>query len=139
MISDFERYLGDIERKVDAGEVILTKFLDLNEQLLAKGLQNKYEINFFGGTSFSERTRAIINASNPRVSEYHIVAYQIIFPKTINITHRTVLGTLMSLGVKRNLFGDIIVNNEDCYFLCCSEITEYIENEFSAINGQKIK
>ena len=45
----------------------------------------------------------------------------------------------MSLGVKRNLFGDIIVNNEDCYFLCCSEITEYIENEFSAINGQKIK
>ena len=61
MISDFERYLGDIERKVACGETILTKFLDINEQQIAKGLQSKYEINFFGGTSYSERTRAIIN------------------------------------------------------------------------------
>lgn len=139
MISDFERYLGDIERKVDCGETILTKFLDLNEQQLAKSLQNRYEVNFFGGTSYAERTRALINCTNPRISEYHIVAYQIIYPKTLNISHRNILGTLMSLGVKRNLFGDIIVSEDNCYFLCCSEIAEYIEQEFTMINNQKIK
>lgn len=139
MISDFERYLKDFERRVDAGETVLTKFLDINEQQLAKSLQSRYEINFFGGTSYAERTRAIINGANPRISEYHIVAYQIIYPKTLNITHRNILGTLMSLGLKRNLFGDIIVSEEECYFLCCSDIAEYLEQEFTMINNQKIK
>ena len=80
MISDFERYVKDFERKAEEGEVVLTKFLDINEQMLAKSLQNRYEVNFFGGTSYAERVRAIINSTNPRISEYHIVAYQIIYP-----------------------------------------------------------
>ena len=58
MVSDFERTLGDIIKKVELGEIILTKFLDLEELAIAKSLQNKYNISFFGGSSFSERQRA---------------------------------------------------------------------------------
>ena len=45
----------------------------------------------------------------------------------------------MSLGIKRNLIGDIIVSNEDVYFVCAKEISDFLEMEFKEINRQKIK
>ena len=45
MISDFERIIGDIEKKADLGESILTKFLDLNDQEIAKRLEHQFLVN----------------------------------------------------------------------------------------------
>ena len=139
MVSDFERTLGDIIKKVELGEIILTKFLDLEELAIAKSLQNKYNISFFGGSSFSERQRAIINGSNPKQKDFNIIVYKINYPKTLNISHRNILGTLMSLGIKRNTFGDIIVRDEECYLMCSTEISSFIEQEFTKINHQPIE
>ena len=139
MISDFERIIGDIEKKAETGEEVVTKFLDLNDQELAKRLEHRFLVNYFGGYSGAERVRAIINASNPRISLFNIVAYKIEYPKTLIISHRNILGTLMSLGIKRNLIGDIIVSNEDVYFVCAKEISDFLEMEFKEINRQKIK
>ena len=138
MISDFERIIGDIEKKASLGENVLSKFLDLNDQEVAKRLEKDYLVNYFGGYSGAERVRAIINSSNPRVAEYNIVVYKIEYPKTLQITHRNILGTLMSLGIKRNLIGDIIINDDCAYFICAKEICDFIELEFNEINRQKI-
>ena len=138
MISDFERIIGDIEKKANLGENVLSKFLDLNDQEVAKRLEKDYLVNYFGGYSGAERVRAIINSSNPRVAEYNIVVYKIEYPKTLQITHRNILGTLMSLGIKRNLIGDIIINDDCAYFICAKEICDFIELEFNEINRQKI-
>lgn len=138
MISDFERHLGDIERRARNGEVILTKFLDLSEQSLALKLAKEFKINFFGGIEGAERKRALVNIKNPKISEYNIIAYQIIFSKMVEFNHRNVLGTIMSLGVKRNTFGDIIVSNQEIYLLVSTEIAEYLETEFTEINHQPI-
>ena len=69
---------------------------------------------------------------------YNIVVYKIEYPKTLQITHRNILGTLMSLGIKRNLIGDIIINDDCAYFICAKEICDFIELEFNEINRQKI-
>lgn len=138
MISDFERIIGDIEKKANLGENVLSKFLDLNDQEVAKRLEKDYLVNYFGGYSGAERVRAIINSSNPRVAEYNIVVYKIEYPKTLQISHRNILGTLMSLGIKRNLIGDIIINDDCAYFICAKEICDFIELEFNEINRQKI-
>ncbi len=139
MISDFERILGDVERKSEQGEKVLTKFLSLDEQNIAYGLQRQYEIGLFGGFNNAERKRAVINARNPKISEFHIIAYQIIYPSRLNINHRFILGTLMSLGLKRNNIGDIIVTDDEAYFLVCSEVSPVIEQEFTKINETPIK
>ena len=138
MISDFERIIGDIEKKANLGENVLSKFLDLNDQEVAKRLEKDYLVNYCGGYSGAERVRAIINSSNPRVAEYNIVVYKIECPKTLQISHRNILGTLMSLGIKRNLIGDIIINDDCAYFICAKEICDFIELEFNEINRQKI-
>lgn len=138
MASDFERSLGDLARKSDNGEKMLTRFLDLEEQSIASSLRKQYDLTFFGGFSGAERKRAIINKRNSKISEFKIIAYQIIYPSMLNITHRAILGTLMSIGLKRNNIGDIIVTNNEAYFLICSEVEQIIEREFSKINGAPI-
>lgn len=138
MINDFKRSIGDLERLSNQGEKMLTRFLDLEEQSLANSLKKDYEINFFGGLSNSERKRAIINKKNPKISEYKIIVYQIIYPPMLKLTHRIVLGNLMSLGIKRNNIGDIIVTDTETYFLACAEIGSIIEQEFVKINNTPI-
>lgn len=139
MLSDFERNLGDIERRANLGEVILTKFLDLDEQTLASSLKKHFNLTFFGGFSNAERKRAIINLKNPKLREYNIIAYEIIYSKTLAISHKNILGTIMSLGIKRNTFGDIIVSGQKAYLIVTTEISSYIESEFTKINTQRIE
>lgn len=51
-----------------------------------------------------------------------------------SITHRDILGALMSLGIKREKIGDIILNNDMFYTVVYSDISYYI-----SINLTKIK
>lgn len=138
MLSDFERIIGDIERKSDLGEKVLTKFLSLDEQNMALRLNKQYDVNLFGGFNNAERKRAIINERNAKISAYKIIAFEISYPPKLNISHRAILGTLMSLGIKRNNIGDIIVTDTNAYFFICSEIASVIEQEFTKINGTPI-
>lgn len=138
MISDFKRSLGDLDRLSSQGEKMLTRFLDLEEQSLANSLKKEYDISFFGGFDGAERKRAIINKKNPKISEYKIIVYQIIYPSMMKLSHRMVLGNLMSLGIKRNNIGDIIVTDTETYFLVCSEVSNIIEQQFTKLNNTTI-
>ncbi|MBV4415242.1 RNA-binding protein [Clostridium tyrobutyricum] len=48
--------------------------------------------------------------------------------------HRDFLGALMSLGIKRQKFGDLILKkNEECYLACSSDISEYVTSNFTSV------
>jgi RNA-binding protein YlmH len=42
------------------------------------------------------------------------------------LKHKDYLGAIMSLGIKREKFGDIVLNGESCYFPVCYDISEYV-------------
>ena len=54
--------------------------------------------------------------------------------KDYDIAHRDVLGSLLSLGIKREKLGDIIINDEAIYFYIRNEILDYV-----LLNLDKIK
>lgn len=53
--------------------------------------------------------------------------------KTYN--HRDYLGSLMSLGIKRQVMGDIIVDGERAYLFCQESIEEFVINNLTHVAG----
>ncbi len=56
-----------------------------------------------------------------------------------NIEHRHYLGTLLSLGIKREKIGDLILQNDMCYVPVVADIVEYIINSLEKINGCAVR
>lgn len=121
----------------------LTKFLDFEEQKeIYRSLPKNTKVFFEGGYENAERKRAIISNDFVDISfdDFNIKIYEIIFESDIKqITHRHILGTLMSLGINRNSFGDILVTNSNYYLFVSEEISKYIEQNFQAVNHIPLK
>ena len=49
------------------------------------------------------------------------------------LTHRDVLGSLMSLGIKRGVLGDIVLNGNCAYLYCLQSVSEFIISELTRI------
>lgn len=141
----------DILEQVDRKYFFLTKFLDESEQVeLKANLQSNLQGNLFetvevhldGGYQNAERKRALITKENnvKLKDDFKIKAFRIDYSrKFIQINHRQVLGTMMSLGINRNTIGDIIVGDEmGTYLIVAEEITHYIVDNLTEINHTPI-
>ena len=124
-------------------EFKLTKFLDFEEQKeLRKTTSKDSYLYFEGGYELSERKRAIVLFNDEDVSfdDFDIKIYEILFESDIKqISHRNILGTLMSLGINRNSFGDILITEDKYYLFVTSEISKYIEQNFLMVNHIPLK
>jgi RNA-binding protein YlmH len=123
----------------------LTDFLDPREQHILKMLigehgEAKYQL--FGGSPSVERKRALIFPEylTANEEEFQINLFEIVYPaKFITIEHRQVLGTLMSLGLKRGKFGDILIKDSKCQFFAAKEIRDYIKSNVESIGRAGVK
>ncbi|MDN4523497.1 RNA-binding protein [Fictibacillus fluitans] len=112
--------------------VKLTDFLDPREQDIAQsiiGKDSEASLSFWGGSSFSERKRALIYPSyfQPEPKDFEVSILEVRYPaKFVSIEHRDVLGSLMNLGIKREKFGDILQNGERLQFVAAEEISDYL-------------
>jgi RNA-binding protein YlmH len=117
----------------------LTDFLDPREQQIVKavvGKSGEIHCHFFGGTDGAERKRAIICPDYYQADrdDFEIRLFEINYPKKfITIEHRQVLGSLMSLGLKRGKFGDILIEGDNVQFFAAKEIEEYLKLHFDSI------
>ena len=78
--------------------------------------------------NITERKRAFLYPEYYQVHEddFKITLYKVEYPqKFISITHPQVLGSLMSLGLKRAKFGDIILSGDQVQFYCAEEVESF--------------
>ena len=117
----------------------LSDFLDPRQQeILSSVLGSNQDVllQFNGGSDFVERKRALIYPDyySPESSDFNISLYDISYPKKfVTLEHRQILGTLMSLGVKREKFGDIIVTDERIQFIAAGEMDAYLTDRKSVV------
>lgn len=122
----------------------LTDFLDPRQQYIVKsivGSGNDIEVRFFGGYHLAERKRALIFPSYLQINEayFQVVLFGIDYPhKFVNITHRDILGSLMSLQVTRNKFGDILTDEIERQFLVAAEMAPFLKMEFTQIGHANV-
>ena len=96
------------------------------------------QISFDGGYMEAERKIWIVENEYSE-SNCPIVLLKFKIGKFGNLGHRNVLGTLMSKGIKRELIGDIIVNDDGGYILCKKEISDYLMFNVDKISNASIK
>ncbi|OZM58518.1 RNA-binding protein [Lottiidibacillus patelloidae] len=123
----------------------LTDFLDPREQKILSdliGKNDEIKVSFWGGASFVERKRAIIYPSYYEVStsDFMCTSFKVNYAtKFVSIEHRNVLGSLMSLGVKREKFGDVIIEEETVQFVIDTQISDYVKVNLNKIGKASVK
>ncbi len=139
--------VNDYLKKLEKDHFVLTKFLDAEESSLLHQLKNPHiEIFFNGGYDGAERMRAFLikkNDAPPTEDEFEISLLKVIPCSLTNlITHRHVLGTVLSLGIKREAIGDIVINQNDdkAIYIFVDKIMEnYIKSNLTKINNNLVE
>lgn len=136
--------LGDYYEEAIEGKIVLTKFLDFDEINQIKTIEKDgLKIYFYGGYDEAERVRAIIQYASyepPQKEDFKINIYQATFNDNYSsIGHRNVLGSIMSLGIERNTFGDIYISENSIYLITSFEISKYLIQNMPLINHQNLK
>ncbi|WP_028398933.1 RNA-binding protein [Ectobacillus panaciterrae] len=122
----------------------LTDFLDPREQQIITSLIGSHSdvsVQFYGGASGTERKRALISPSYvvPEEGDFQVEILQIEYAaKFFTIEHRQVLGALMSLGLKREKYGDILVQGETVHIAAAKEVSDYIIMNLQSIGRAKV-
>ncbi len=138
----FKKRVSTYIEKAYTGNVSLLMFLDEAKIGILNHLikHQSFKIHYYGGFKNSDRLRAILSLYPVSKEDFKIIVYKIIYNKRYySIHHRNVLGSLMSLGIKRECIGDIIINEEkEVYFACCFEISKYIKDNFHLVGNVPI-
>ncbi|WLD95082.1 RNA-binding protein [Alkalihalobacillus sp. AL-G] len=122
-----------------------TDFLDPRERFILESVIGKNEevhFSFWEGYNNIERTRGVLypNFLEPDYEDYDVQCYQLEYPhKFVTVQHPDVLGALMNLGLRREKFGDILVNGETIQLIVAKEISEYVELNLTAVGKVKVE
>jgi RNA-binding protein YlmH len=122
----------------------LTDFLDPREQHILKTIIGQHidlTCEFFGGSLSSERKRALLVPAYEVVDpvDFQIQLFEIDYPsKFVTIEHPQVLGSLMSLGLKRGKFGDILFQDKRIQLFICHEVSDYVKTQVQSIGRAKV-
>lgn len=121
----------------------LTDFLDPREQDILRKIIGTQDVKckLFGGSPYVERKRAIIYPDYYECEEedFQVSLIEVDYPsKFVTIEHPQVLGSLMSLGLKRGKFGDILLNDNRIQFFVAKDIEDYLLLQLESIGRTKV-
>ncbi|RPF56066.1 RNA-binding protein [Aquisalibacillus elongatus] len=135
----------DWKEQVDVQyKTVVTDFLDPREQTIFEsiiGKQSDMQLLFYGGYGQAERKKAILAPFYESVEndQFHITLLEGTYnQKFVNLSHRDVLGTLMSLGIQRKKIGDLIVDDGVFQILIDEEIAIFIQMQLTKIKNTSI-
>lgn len=84
---------------------------------------------------FEDAERKIMAFSYDEVWEYPISLIKITCKDKFNkLKHKDYLGSLMSQGIKREKFGDLILKDDECYLAVQKEISDYIRMNLKSVS-----
>jgi RNA-binding protein YlmH len=134
------RLIDSIEQVQRNYESRFTQFLDPAQIIKAERILTQFsDVKYFVtcGLQDCERNMIVISPDNvaEEKREIPVSALCILFKsKFEKLGHRDVLGALMSIGIKRDVIGDIIMDEDKCFCLVYSDISYFI-----ILNLDKIK
>lgn len=139
------RRILDLAIRAKNDQIFLnTDFLSINEIFIARSVLNSLkDINFIEtGLSFNaERKVFIISSETFDDKDILTDVFSMLSVRNlpISITHRDVLGSLLSLGINRNKVGDIFFIGRDVKIIIKKELETYLLETFNQVGNHKIK
>ncbi len=126
-----------------------TQFLTPQEQSLARELLLRLgageEVSFSGGYGEAERRIALFlpdyldAALYAQEEDYPLCAVRCTYRPEDRPTHRDFLGSLMGLGIRRDMVGDILVTEGGCDILLKREILPFVLQNYTGAGRVRLK
>ena len=119
---NIKKHLDKLKRGASTG------FLDPLEYKLITSKLKKDEYKVF--STYEESDKKILYKNEiPKVKLYKINSYE-------KLIHQEIMGTLYSLSLDKNIFGDIIIDGENYYFYILEKMSTFIENNLFMIGNK---
>ena len=132
----FVKYISEaVFRSREGLPLWYSGFLDIRQQVLAEAQLSKLKwVHYFfcGGAQEAER-KVLVLFFKEKPPEVDISCLKVSFSNFHSLTHRDFLGALMSLGIKRNVLGDIFVQNNVAYIFVKKAVESFILQEFTSV------
>lgn len=126
--------LDKLEAYLKTGKSQYTYFLDTRQVSLLKGILTKENINFSIYRFQKNCERSIIVFGG---ISFGIVCYQV--KHHHQIRHQDVLGSLFGLGLKKEMIGDIFVEQKVVYFMILESARRAVEQQLDRIGSYPIQ
>ena len=131
-------------RSNERGYAVYSDFLGLSEISELCAMRFSVPTNLWGGYEDAERCVACFGDREYFMddNDYPI---KCILIKPVNqkfadaLTHRDFLGSLMGLGIRREMLGDIIISGNCGYLFCLDSISEYIIENLTQVRHTTVK
>lgn len=136
-----KRFLELADRADERFYTTFTDFLNMDEQSTLKNSKINTPYHLFGGYDMAERCVAGFG-ENSEYAEFPISIIKIepLQQKFADkLSHRDFLGSLMGLGIKRELLGDIVISENVGYLFCIQSIASYIEQNLDKVRHTSVK
>lgn len=123
----------------------LTEFLDPRQAFILETIirqNDDLSYRFYGGYEDAERKRCLLYPSYFESTEedFKVDAFEINYPvKFAQLSHGKILGTLLSTGLKREYFGDIITDGTRWQFFLAEEIQNYVRQQLTKIGSVGVR
>ena len=137
------RKIDDLIRRSERSFTVLySHFLTPAEQMLIGRVTEFYGIiSFDGGYEDAERRMCRVCTAEYEADEgapLELFRAVSTAPEA-NWSHRDVLGSLMGLGIKREMIGDIIMLEREAMFFCDRSVSDYVNINLEKIGRYKVK
>lgn len=132
----------DLAHRLYYGQVVKSRFLDPNELNILISIMNSMDLQYqiYGSHSNCERSIIYFSQGQFNLDDYiyEDVAVIYLHKKNHGLGHRDVLGALMSLGIERELIGDILTSDELIEISVLREVADYIRFNLKSIGKLKV-
>ncbi len=139
--------LVDMAKKSYSDNIFLfSDFLTIDEfSEFEKQKKELYGITYFSYGGYDMAERRMIKFGNPDEMGYDVpfpiecVKVSPVSEKfAALLTHRDYLGAIMSLGVERRVFGDIVVKEKDAYIFCENKFSEFLTQNLVSVGRNNV-
>lgn len=132
-----------VERAKSTNTIQISPFLSPGEQQLYDIAINTLEgltVQKYGGYEGAERQCIAIWPEDCDWYEpvFEMKAFHVIPKDAEGLEHRDYLGSILGLGIKRDVCGDIILHQEGAYIIVDEKIADFIYTNLVSISTEKI-
>ena len=117
-------------------------FLDEHGVAVAKKAASDYcNVAFYGGYDSADRVYMCVYPEYAEITyqDYPFKAVTITARPTAQLSHRDWLGSLMSLGIRRDSVGDILTDGSRAVIFLADGIVDYVLGQLQKVGGEGVK
>jgi len=132
--------LEDLEKGAERGKPCFSRFLDPGEVAVwERHVHPRQPFMLWGGYEDAERKMLgfFPDFLEPSPSLFPLCALRL--KSKEELSHRTVLGSLMGLGIERNLLGDVAMEEAGPVVIVCDSIADYIHMNLTKAGHARVQ